>query len=37
MKAVFHTGLHVAWGDALGDRPWCLAPVGGKPLIEYWL
>jgi len=37
MKAVFHTGVHVAWGDVLGDRPWCLAPVGGKPLIEYWL
>lgn len=37
MKAVFHTGVPAAWGEALGDRPWCLAPVGGKPLIEYWL
>jgi hypothetical protein len=37
MKAVFHTGVTAAWGDALGGRPWCLAPVGGKPLAEYWL
>jgi len=37
MKAVFHTGVPAGWGDTLGDRPWCLAPVGGKPLIEYWL
>lgn len=37
MRSVFHTGAPVAWGDALGDRPWCLAPVGGKPLVEYWL
>ena len=37
MKAVFHTGVSAAWGDALGGRPWCLAPAGGKPLVEYWL
>ncbi len=37
MKAVFHTGVTAIWGEALGGRPWCLAPVGGKPLIEYWL
>jgi hypothetical protein len=37
MKAVFHTGVRVAWGEALGGPPWCLVPVGGKPLIEYWL
>ncbi len=37
MKAVFHTGVTVPWGEALGGRPWCLAPVGGKPLAEYWL
>ena len=37
MRAVFHTGVRAKWGDALGDRPWCLAPVGGKPLLEYWL
>ncbi|MEI6808023.1 MAG: NDP-sugar synthase [bacterium] len=37
MKAVFHTGGESTWGDVLGDRPWCLAPIGGKPLLEYWL
>jgi len=37
MKAVFHTGLAVDWGDALDGRPWCLASVGGKPLVEHWL
>ncbi len=37
MKAVFHTGTPAAWGLELGDRPWCLAPVGGKPLLEHWL
>ena len=37
MKAVFHTEVTAIWGEALGGRPWCLAPVGGKPLIEYWL
>jgi hypothetical protein len=37
MKAVFHTGVAAAWGTALGARPWCLAPVGGKPLVEYWI
>ena len=37
MKAVFHTGTPAAWADTLGGRPWCLAPVGGKPLVETWL
>ena len=37
MKAVFHTGTATAWGGTLGGRPWCLAPVGGKPLVETWL
>jgi len=37
MKAVFHTGVPAAWGDALGESPWCLATAGGKPLLEYWL
>jgi len=37
MKALFHTGGPSGWGEALGGHPWSLAPVGGKPLIEYWL
>ncbi len=37
MRAVFQTGVVSACGTALGERAWCLAPVGGKPLIEYWL
>ena len=36
MKAVFHTGLPCEWADSLGEFPWCMAPLGGKPLIEYW-
>ncbi|MEI8205474.1 MAG: hypothetical protein WCG03_01195, partial [Kiritimatiellales bacterium] len=36
MKAVFHTGVHSALSDLPGDSPWCLAPLGGKPLLEYW-
>jgi acetyltransferase-like isoleucine patch superfamily enzyme len=37
MRAVFQTGVRADWEHALGDRPWCLAPAGGKPLVEYWL
>jgi len=37
MKAVLHAGLAVDWGDSLDGRPWCLASVGGKPLVEHWL
>jgi acetyltransferase-like isoleucine patch superfamily enzyme len=37
MRAVFQTGVRAEWGEALSDRPWCMAPVGGKPLVEYWL
>ena len=37
MKALFHTGVPAAWESSLGDSPFCLAPVGGKPLLEYWL
>lgn len=37
MKAIFHTGVPAAWENTLGDSSFCLAPVGGKPLIEYWL
>lgn len=37
MKAVFHTGVTVPWGQAISNRPWCLVPMGGKPLVEYWL
>lgn len=37
MRAVFQTGVHAPWGEVLGDHPWCLAPAGGKPLVEYWL
>ena len=36
MKAVFHTGVRSDFGDTLGDSPWCLSPLGGKPLLEYW-
>ncbi len=36
MKAFFFTGLTAAWSTSLSDRPWCLAPMGGKPLIECW-
>lgn len=37
MKAVFHTGGQSALGCMPEASPWCLAPFGGKPLVEYWL
>ncbi len=37
MKALFHTGVEIGWWESLGRHPWCLAPAGGKPLVEYWL
>lgn len=37
MRALFHVGAPIGWGTSLGHAPWCLAPVAGKPLLEYWL
>lgn len=37
MRALFHVGTPAGWGTSLGHAPWCLAPVAGKPLLEYWL
>ncbi len=37
MRALFHLAKPAPWSDALGAAPWSLAPVCGKPLLEYWL
>lgn len=37
MKAVLYTGGCKPWADVLGDRPWALLPVAGRPLLSYWL
>ena len=37
MKAVFYTGGKKPWAAAMGNRPWALLPVGGRPLLSYWL
>ena len=37
MKAVFYTGGKKPWADEMGNRPWALLPVGGHPLLSYWL
>ena len=37
MKAVLQTGGTPAWARDLGIDTWALAPVAGRPLLEYWL
>ena len=37
MKAVLQTGGAPDWVRALGLETWVLAPVAGRPLLEYWL
>lgn len=37
MKAVLQTGGAPEWVRALGLETWALAPVAGRPLLEYWL
>ena len=37
MKAVLQTGGTPAWAHDLGFDTWALAPVAGRPLLEYWL
>ena len=37
MKAVLQTGGAPAWVRDLGFETWTLAPVAGRPLLEYWL
>lgn len=37
MKAVLQTGGAPDWARALGLDTWALAPVAGRPLLEYWL
>lgn len=37
MRAVLHTGGQQAWAQALGERPWSLMPIAGRPLLSYWL
>lgn len=37
MRALLHLGRPARWSGALGVGPWSLAPVSGKPLLEYWL
>jgi len=37
MRAVLHTGGNKPWAEALGERPWALLPVAGRPLVSYWL
>ena len=37
MKAVLQTGGAPAWVHDLGFETWALAPVAGRPLLEYWL
>ncbi len=37
MKAVLHTSGAPEWVRALGLETWALAPVVGRPLLEYWL
>ena len=37
MRAVLYTGGKKPWAEVLGERPWALLPVGGRPLLSYWL
>jgi len=37
VKAVLQTGSAPAWAHDLGFETWALAPVAGRPLLEYWL
>lgn len=37
MRAVLYTGGKKVWTEALGERSWVLLPVGGRPLLSYWL
>jgi hypothetical protein len=37
MRAVLYTGGKKPWAEVLGEHPWALLPVGGRPLLSYWL
>lgn len=37
MRAVLYTGGKRLWTDVLGEHPWVLLPVAGRPLLSYWL
>ncbi|MCC7300478.1 MAG: hypothetical protein IT583_05315 [Verrucomicrobia bacterium] len=37
MRAVLYTGGKKPWAEMLGEHPWALLPVGGRPLLSYWL
>ena len=37
MKAVIQTGGTPTWAHNLGLEAWILAPIAGRPLLEYWL
>ncbi len=37
VKAVLQTGGTPAWARDLGFETWALAPVAGRPALEYWL
>ncbi|MEI8241727.1 MAG: hypothetical protein WCI17_00520 [bacterium] len=37
MRTVLHIGSSRTWTEALGPVPWPLAPIGNRPLLEYWL
>jgi lipopolysaccharide/colanic/teichoic acid biosynthesis glycosyltransferase/acetyltransferase-like isoleucine patch superfamily enzyme len=37
MRAVLYTGGRQPWAEALGEHPWALLPVAGRPLLSYWL
>ena len=36
MRTVLHVGTAGTWAEALGPAPWALAPLGNRPLLEYW-
>ena len=36
MKTVLHVGVPRTWTSVLGPLPWPLAPLGNRPLLEYW-
>ena len=37
MKAVLHTDCQPVWARDLGLETWALAPIAGRPVLEYWL
>lgn len=37
MRAALYTGGKKPWAEVLGEHPWALLPVAGRPLLSYWL